>query len=316
MQEKLRVAVTGSSGYLAQGLLAKLKEDPRVEFILGLDVKPPTLGLETEFIQWDVRYDSRKLAEVLKKYDIKVVLHLAWMFNPQHDEQTTKEIDILGTQNVFLACQLAGVRRVVYTSSTTAYGPWPDNTESPVNEDYPRRGHPTYQYSRDKAIVDNWVLNFIKTSAMEFIILRAAIVFGPHTNNIVTYVAELPVMFRVLGYDPPMQYVSEEDMGKILYEAIVRYGLHGVYNVSGDGVLRYSEICKLTGKPTLALPAWVLYPAVTLLWKLRLLKFPAGLLDFIRYPWVADTARLKNYFMFVPRKTSREAFLEYVNRRK
>lgn len=31
-------------------------------------------------------------------------------------------------------------------------------------------------------------------------------------------------------------------------------------------------------------------------WKLRLLPFPAGILDLIRYPWVADTTHLKAVF--------------------
>ena len=61
------------------------------------------------------------------------------------------------------------------------------------------------------------------------------------------------------------------------------------------------------GKSPLPVPAPLLYAGTGLLWALGLAPFPSGILDMIRYPWVADTTRLKTVFGYTPRHTSRQA---------
>ncbi len=48
------------------------------------------------------------------------------------------------------------------------------------------------------------------------------------------------------------------------------------------------------------------------MWALRLAPFPAGMLDMIRYPWVADNARLKKVFGYTPRLDSRQALESFM----
>ena len=69
-------------------------------------------------------------------------------------------------------------------------------------------------------------------------------------------------------------------------------------------------------RPCVALPAAVIYPLASLGWRLRLLRFPPGLLDYIRYPWVADTARLTDELGFRPRFSSRDAMATYLSGRR
>jgi UDP-glucose 4-epimerase len=115
-----------------------------------------------------------------------------------------------------------------------------------------------------------------------------------------------PWMFQVAGADPPMQFISEEDIGEILYRA-VKSEARGIFNCAGDGIVRYSELVRAVGKRLLSLPGPLLYPSAGLLWRLRLAPFPSGLLDMIRYPWVADNSKLKTAFGYTPRHTSRQA---------
>ena len=49
-----------------------------------------------------------------------------------------------------------------------------------------------------------------------------------------------------------------------------------------------------------------------MLWALRLAPFPAGILDMIRYPWVADNKRLKEVFGYTPQHTSQQALDAFV----
>ena len=68
-------------------------------------------------------------------------------------------------------------------------------------------------------------------------------------------------------------------------------------------------------RPCLPLPAALLYPLVGLGWRLRLLRFPPGLLDYIRYLWVADTSVMTEEFGFRPRFSSRDALADYIDSR-
>lgn len=68
----------------------------------------------------------------------------------------------------------------------------------------------------------------------------------------------------------------------------------------------------MAGRPCIVLPAAMLYALVELGWRFRLLRFPAGLLDYIRYSWVADTARMTEELGFRPRFSSRDALQAYL----
>jgi UDP-glucose 4-epimerase len=147
-------------------------------------------------------------------------------------------------------------------------------------------------------------------------ILRPSIVLGPNTRNIVKEMLEwpwrsFPWMFQVYGADPPMQFVSEDDMAEVLYRAL-KSETRGIFNVAGDGTIRYSEMVRAVGKKPLALPALILYPLAGVLWALRFAPFPSGMLDMIRYPWVADNARLKKIFGYVPRADTKQALDSFI----
>ncbi len=118
-------------------------------------------------------------------------------------------------------------------------------------------------------------------------------------------------MFQVRGADPPMQFVSEEDMAEVLYCA-VKSQARGIFNVAGDGTVRFSELVHAVGKKPLPIPATLLYPGAAIMWALRLAPFPAGMLDMIRYPWVADNTRWKKVFGYMPRLASKQALESFI----
>ena len=321
---KLRLAITGSSGYLAQQLMAQLGADPDCEFMLGMDIRRPEFALPgaTEFLRFDLTAPWELLGEFWTKRRINAGLHLAWQFNPLHDRRRQREVDVQGSLHFLRAAAAAGLKRVVYCGSTTAYV----NPQNPCGEPWLREetkptGTPRYLYSYHKAEIDRVVQEFQEQHPeMQVILLRGAIVLGPRTQNIVSKMLDwpwrwFPWMFQVRGTDPPFQFLSEEDMGAILLRA-VKAEAGGVFNCAGHGTMRYSEVVRASGKHPWALPAAILYPLTDLLWKLRLSPFPAGILDLIRYPWVADTTRLKTVLGYTPEHTSREALEAFLAARR
>jgi UDP-glucose 4-epimerase len=108
-----------------------------------------------------------------------------------------------------------------------------------------------------------------------------------------------------------MQFVSEDDMAEVLYRALKSH-TRGIFNVAGDGVIRYSDMVRAVGKKPLALPAPIIYPLAAILWALRCAPFPSGMLDMIRYPWVGDNTRLKKIFGYAPHFDSRQALDSFI----
>jgi UDP-glucose 4-epimerase len=311
----LRIAITGSSGYLAQQLIKRLGSDSDVELILGLDIRPraTTVKCPYSFLQFDLTAPWEKLRDCFRSNQINTALHLAWQFNPTHDLQRHRQVDVEGSRNFFRAAEAAAVKRVIHASSATAYVN-PANPSNPpyIAEESPVSGTPLYLYSKHKAEVDRIAQDFMaQHPEIQVMILRPSIVLGPNTRNIVAEMLEwpwrsFPWMFQVYGADPPMQFVSEDDMAEVLFRAL-KSDTRGIFNVAGDGTIRYSEMVRAVGKKPLALPALILYPLAAVLWALRFAPFPSGMLDMIRYPWVADNTRLKKIFGYVPRSDTKQA---------
>jgi UDP-glucose 4-epimerase len=111
-----------------------------------------------------------------------------------------------------------------------------------------------------------------------------------------------------------MQFLHELDLQRLLVWAIHRKP-KGVFNVTGHGIVRYSRIMKLLKKPSVRIPASVIYPLLGALWKLHLVPFPPSILDFVRYPWVASGEKFVESYDFRPQYSSEEAFLAYANSR-
>jgi len=315
-----RLAITGSGGYVAQQLITRLGSDPDVEFILGLDIRPreAQVACEARFLRFDLTAPWGELSDLLRSHAINAGMHLAWQFNPIHDLKRHRQVDIEGSQNFLRAAAAAGLKRVIYTSSTTAYAN-PGNPERPpyLAEETPVTGTPRYLYSKHKGEVDRMVQEFMaEHPEINVLMLRPSIILGPHTRNIVSQVfrwpfQSFPWVMQVRGADPPMQFLSEEDIGDILYHA-VKSELRGIFNAAGDGAIPFSEVARACGKRLLNLPSWIIYPLAQLLWTLRLVPFPSGLLDMSRYAWVADNARLKQVFGYSPRLTSMQALESFV----
>ena len=301
-----RIFITGCAGYLASSLIEKCLGDKDVEWIGGNDIrKPGIVGARFNFYELDVR--DERLSYILKENNVNTLVHLAWIFNPTHSKELEYEVDVKGSENVLRSCKEAGVKYILYLSSTTAYGVRPDNPPE-MEEEYPRRGHDKFLYSKHKAIVDDMFMRFIKENPdINVCVYRAPIVLGPNTKNFLVSFVKMPVMFAVRGYDPFMQFIHEEDMRELLYWSIKNKPV-GVYNVAGSGLVRYSDIAKIFNKRRVKLPEWLIYPITEILWRMRILDFPSAVLDFIKYPWVCKTIKFKEtYPEFEIRYSSEDA---------
>jgi nucleoside-diphosphate-sugar epimerase len=282
------VAVTGASGYLAAALIRRLAADDGVERILGFDVRPPAdVHDKLVFDEVDVRHPG--LAARLEGVDCLV--HLAFVMDPIREEGLMRDVNVNGSQNVFKSAGRAGVSRLVYASSAVVYGAHPDNA-IPLTESAPLRANLDFSYAAHKLEVEYVVREF----AGEFpdahvVMLRPAMVLGPHADNAWSHFLELPVLLGVAGYSPPLQVVHEDDVARALQWAVTTPE-RGIFNVAAPGWLEADEALAVARRTVRRVPEPVAFALAERLWRLGLAEVPPGYLHYAMHPWVVSTDKL------------------------
>lgn len=283
------VAVTGASGYIATRLIEALIEDPSIDRILGFDVRPPEISSpKFVFDQVDVRAPALEA----RLSGVDVLVHLAFVMDPIHDEVEMRDVNVNGSQNVFRAAGKAGVEKIVYTSSAVVYGAHPDNPVS-LTEEAPLRANLDFSYAAHKLEVEYVVREFRdEYPQMRTCVLRPAIVFGPHVDNAWSHFMEFPVFFGVQGHEPPFQFVHEEDVARALVFA-VHEDLDGPYNLAAEGWLEANEVLRLLGRRRIQVPEPMAFAVLERLWSVGLAEAPAGMLHYVMHPWVVSSDKLR-----------------------
>jgi UDP-glucose 4-epimerase len=253
-----RILITGLSTYWGGRLAQALESFERVEAIIGVDSREPRRELErTEFVK--VSNQHGLIQRIVRAAEIDTVIDTRLVVNSLAlPPRLAHENNVIGTMNILAACTGSDspVRRVVFKSSTHCYGSESDDpaffTESM------RRSHPPHTgLERDIVEAEGAVSEFAeKNPDVTVTVLRCANVLGPDVETGYTRMFSLPVVPMVLGFDPRLQFVHEDDVVHALEHAAFNR-LSGIYNVAADGVLALSEAASLVGKRALPLlPPW------------------------------------------------------------
>jgi UDP-glucose 4-epimerase len=311
-----KILVTGASGYIAGAFLRALVARGWPGPIVGLDKVPARSPVEgVDYLQADMLAPEWRQRIEEQKPD--VLVHLAFVLNPMHDEALMHRINVEGTEKTFAAALAAGVKQLVVASSATAYGAFPDNP-LPLREDHPiRAAELPYAYARDKGILEFFYERFRRENpTCAVAVIRPVIVFGPGVDN---YLSRLIYAFPIVplpnGGNTPMQLVHEEDVAGVLVR-IVETGKSGAFNVAGDGWLTFAKICQMAKRPTLSVPEAWLRVALKALWKTgwRRIEAPETLVDYMINPWVVSTDRVTEELGYRMRFSSRDAAWDMIRR--
>src|SRR3954454_3633459 len=304
----MRYVITGGSGYIGSRLVDLLERRDDTEKIGICDVAPPKgYRPHTEFEKVDVR-DRGAVRAVLDRVRPDVLVHLAFILNPSHDEEFAYNVDVNGTHNVLEAASAAGKKQVLVTTSGVAYGAFADNPV-PLTEDDPVRGVAGFSYARDKTESDRlcqlWALNHPDRLMT---IVRPCIVFGPNVDNyLVRLWTKQPFAVDVGTIDRDIQFVHEDDVVEAITALLL--GRHaGAYNVAGDGLMTNRECAELIGVKIRKLPVWAYRRLARVMWKARQAEAPPGAIDFALYSWLLSNEKLKRTTGWQPKYTSRETF--------
>lgn len=320
------ILITGVAGYWGARVAKRLIEEGqrratkgsnnRPAFhIVGLDVEAPNPPIQDlDFIQADIR--NPLLLELLKSERVTTVCHLVFMESAKPTEASF-DINVIGTMKVLGACGEAGVRKVVLKSSTAVYGARQTNP-SFLTEQHPLQGSRAYGYTRDMVEIEAFCNGFQRQiPEMILTILRFPSIVGLNVDSPMTRFLRQTWTPVLLGFDPLMQVIHEWDVVEALVHAVI-HDVPGVFNVAAEGVLPLMRLMSLAGKiPIPIFHPFAYWGASTLgATGLRVTHYVPVELDYIRYQWVADLAKMREELGFSPRYTADEALREFAGQQR
>ncbi|MFL5749293.1 MAG: NAD-dependent epimerase/dehydratase family protein [Chloroflexota bacterium] len=290
-----RILVTGLSTYWGGRVAQTLESEADVEAIVGVDAHDPTVELErTEYVR--VGHQHALLRRIVQAAEIDTVVDTRLVV----DSTTTAprlahENNVIGTMNILAACTGSDspVRKFVFKSSSHYYGAEQDDPAF-FTEEMPRPHPPRTGLERDILEAEGAVSEFAQRHPdVNVTVLRFANVLGPDVDTPFTRMLRLPAVPMVLGFDPRLQFVHEDDVVHALEHAAFHI-TPGIYNVAADGVLALSEIIDLVGKvPLPILPPWGTGAATGLLRRLGF-RIPDEVVNQLRFGRGVDNRLFKS----------------------
>jgi UDP-glucose 4-epimerase len=196
--------VTGGAGFIGSHVVTELLERGHTVRILdnfstGRRDNLAAIDGDVEVFEGDVRSYERAHNAVR---GCECVIHLAALPSVPRsiqDPLTTSAVNITGTLNTLLAARDAGVRRVVFGSSSSIYG---------VSEAMPKHEavmpEPISPYAVSKLAAEQYTHAFWAVYGLETVVLRYFNVFGPRQDPNSQYSGVVPLFMRLAleGKDP------------------------------------------------------------------------------------------------------------------
>jgi nucleoside-diphosphate-sugar epimerase len=253
----VKALVTGGGGFIGSNLVRSLLErgdDVRVLDNFSTGNRANLEGLDVEVIEGELRSYERVHNAVR---GTEVVFHLGALGSVPRSVQdplTSSAVNIEGTLNVLLAARDEGVRRVVYSSSSSVYGP---RRELPVSEDLPP--DPISPYGVAKLAAERYCVSFSRVyESFESVVVRYFNVFGPRQSPFSQYAAVIPLFVTAIAAGEPITiygdgeqrrdftYVSNVVEGTI--RAAEAAGASGrIFNVAASAPATVNEVAAAIG---------------------------------------------------------------------
>jgi UDP-glucose 4-epimerase len=188
----VKVLVTGGGGFIGSHIVERLVRDGhdvRVldNFATGRRENLVDMTDGVELFEGDIQSYERVHNSVR---GCEVVFHQAALPSVPRsiqDPLTSNASNVTGTLNVLLAARDSDVRRVVFASSSSVYGP---DASLPQREELPAT--PISPYAVGKLASEGYCRSFSAVYGLETVALRYFNVFGPRQDPLSQYAAVIP----------------------------------------------------------------------------------------------------------------------------
>jgi UDP-glucose 4-epimerase len=203
-----KVLVTGGAGFIGSNIVDRFIQDGNEVLILD-DLstgKRENLNPKAVFIQADIS-DFETIAHHFT--GVEAVFHCAALARIQPsivDPLRTHKVNITGTLNVLWAAHKAGVKKVIYSASSSAYGEQ-DPKAYPLKEHL--SNHPGSPYALQKLVGEMYCQLFSQLYGLPTVVLRYFNVYGPRQITEGAYAAVVGIFLEQRQQEQPMTIVGD-----------------------------------------------------------------------------------------------------------
>lgn len=307
-----RVLVTAAATRIGALVVAALEADPAVETIIAVDAASPAAPFRrAEFVR--LRDHYAQLGRVTAGAAIDVVVDVRAAAAVASLDHAALDGLAAGSDRILDVCgdPNGDVQRLVVLSSAHRYG-WGTRLPRFVSERTPVAapgdGSPLLRAiaaleSRAQTVADG-------RDDLRLTLLRTADPVGPAGSGLLQALDLLPLYPTVLGFDPAVQVVHEDDLARAAAH-VVGADVDGTYLVAADGTLALSEALQVLGvSHAPLLPPWGTGLLSRLLQRAGL-RFTPDVAGMLRHGRGIDNRALKQTG-FRYRTTTREALATVV----
>ncbi len=250
--------VVGGGGFIGSTIVEMLRAEGHAVRVLDnfATGKRSNLPANIDLVEADIT-DLEAIRPAFAGID--GVFHLAARpsvpFSVEHPVEST-QVNIMGTVNVLEAARQAGVRRVVYSASSSAYGIQP---ELPQRVDM--RPDPLSPYAVQKYVGELFCRQFALHYGLETVSLRYFNVYGPRMNDVGAYVPVFVHFLRQKREEKPIvifgdgettrdfTHVTDVARANLAAMRSAKVGKGEVLNAGAGGSTSLNRIAEIFGGP-------------------------------------------------------------------
>lgn len=231
-KKKLKILVTGGSGFLGLNLLKKLSSSKH--FVYNYDTKKPLKSYKgVKTIIGDL-LDFNKLLEALK--DIDFIYHLAAFADidkAKDDPISTMKINVLGTTHLLESARRSGVKKVFFASSIYVSS---------------RTGG---FYRVSKHACELLLEEFYTAYGLKYDILRFGTLYGPYSdksNSVYNYLSDglLNKNINAIGTgDEVREYIDVRDASEICESLLFKEDSLQTLLITGNHRIKLRELLEM-----------------------------------------------------------------------
>jgi nucleoside-diphosphate-sugar epimerase len=317
-----QVLITGATGFIGSNLARALAQRGyRVKVLVRSTEKAVALleGSQVHIVQGDIT-DPESLEGAVEPGDI--VVHLAARYNdPAASYEMYRESNVVGTENLILACQAKLVRRFVHCSTI---GIAINSGKPPFDENSPYSPDPAEPYEVTKCEGEQLVLKYYREQGFPAVVVRPVQPFGPGDLKKVKFY-KLVKKGVVIGRGKVYKHlIYIADLVDAFEVAMCKDGIEGqVFIIGGKPVVTLAEMIRwaaeeLNVKTPLRIPAFpiqILTAAVEAVCKSLKIKPPLykSRLEFFTKSYYFDTSKAESLLGFEPQVSIREGMARTVD---
>lgn len=336
MDKKHVILITGAAGYVGAMLVEQFAKRSDVERIIGIDKEPMPDSFENEskLVYLHLNTVDEWEAQV-RAYHPDIVIHTAWQIRELYGDQATEwKWNVEGSDKVFdFAFAEQSVERLVYFSTVSSYGAFPENTlEHRYTEDEPFR-ESEYLYAEEKRFVEEHLKERYEKSDKHVAvsIVRPAAITGPRgrymrirfglqsalsgqlKDSFVYRVISAMVSFVPVTPKWLRQFIHEDDVTGIIERLSFGEKVEGyeVFNICPPGpVVLGSDMARAVGKRILPVHPIMVRIPFFVFWHLTRGKIPTGRGAWrgYSYPIAVDGSKVTKKLGYTYRYAGPDAF--------